>query len=171
MEPQPVASPSQETLESSPGGGTHPGFVEQLITGAQATPSAGSLLVRFLTEPSDEMAIALWLSIGTARRGPGAADMLQQMERDIAAIDGRIGEQIDAVLHHEVFQALEASWRRAGGPHQSRPAEDQRQSQGLERLVREVVRDLERAIEFDQTPCSARCIPRNSIHPVASRSA
>ena len=34
-------------------GGVGPGFVDQIIAGTQRKPSAGSLLERFLKEPSD----------------------------------------------------------------------------------------------------------------------
>jgi type VI secretion system ImpC/EvpB family protein len=126
--------------------------VEQIIAEAPGRDSPGSLLGRFLAEPSAEKAIAMWLRHWDREVSPrdGAA-LLRQLERDLAAIDERVAAQIDAILHHPVFQALEASWR------------------GLEDLIGrvepktnvkvkllgaswgELVRDLDRAIEFDQS--------------------
>ncbi len=152
MEPQPIGTGTGETLESPSTGGVRAGFVDAIIAAAQGAPPAESTLVRFLTESSDEEALALWLRHWD-REAPlkDGAGMVRQLERDIAAIDRSIGEQIDAVLHHPVVQNLEASWR------------------GLEYLIgrvepktnvkikllsvswRELVRDLDRAVEFDQS--------------------
>jgi type VI secretion system protein ImpD len=152
MEPQPVGTGPYQTHEPPPVAGDRPGFVDQIIAAAEGMTLAGSPLVRFLTESSDEQALALWLRhwAREAALNDGAG-MVRQLERDIAAIDRSIGEQIDAVLHHADFQSLEASWR------------------GLEYLLgrvepktnvkikvlsvswRDLVRDLDRAVEFDQS--------------------
>jgi type VI secretion system protein ImpD len=152
MEPQPVDTGPQQTQEPPREGGVRPGFVDQIIAAAQGMPLAGSPLVRFLTESSDEQALALWLRHWD-REAPlrDGAGMVRQLERDIAAIDRSISEQTDAVLHHPDYQSLEASWR------------------GLEYLIgrvepkanvkikllsvswRDLVRDLDRAVEFDQS--------------------
>jgi type VI secretion system protein ImpC len=42
---------------------------------------------------------------------PGAAIDPAALDRVIAAIDAKIGRQLDAILHHPAFQALERSWR------------------------------------------------------------
>lgn len=88
-----------------------------------------------------------WLGSGasTSRR------LLDDIDRLVASIDQLISEQLNAVLHHPDFQRLESSWRgldylvshAAGLP-------------GIKLRVlnlhwRELVRDLERAIEFDQS--------------------
>lgn len=62
-----------------------------------------------------------------------------------------LAEQVDAILHHPLFQRLEASWRGLDLLT--------RQAGGAENVVirvldaswRELVRDMERAIEFDQS--------------------
>jgi len=38
-------------------------------------------------------------------------DLAEVLEGHIAAIDSRVGEQLDEILHHPDFQRLEASWR------------------------------------------------------------
>jgi type VI secretion system protein ImpD len=140
-------------MEPPPGGGgAGPGFAERIIAEACGPTIAGTLLARFLALPSDVEAIAAWLGHWVREDPPRDGEgLLRQMERDVAAIDRAIGEQIDATLHHPAFQALESSWR------------------GLEYLIGRVepktnvkvkllsaswadlVRDLDRAIEFDQS--------------------
>lgn len=89
--------------------------------------------------------------LATARR-VGTVDALRlALDRTIAAIDALVGEQLDAILHHDRLRRLEGSWR------------------GLEWLVRglqpgaavrvkllnlpwpELCRDLARATEFDRS--------------------
>lgn len=79
------------------------------------------------------------------------ANLSQYLSRIIALIDQQVCEQLNAILHHQKFQTLEASWR------------------GLEKLVasawgshnikirlldvswREVAKDIDRAADFDQS--------------------
>jgi len=153
MEPQPVGTGTHRTLESPPAqAGGRRGFVAELIAAAAGTPPAGSLLVRFLAEPSDEQALALWLRHWD-REAPlrDGAGMVRQLERDVAAIDRSIGEQIDAVLHHPVFQRLEASWRGLEGLIGRVAPRTNVKVKLLSVSWRELVRDLDRAVEFDQS--------------------
>ena len=76
---------------------------------------------------------------------------MRQLERDIAAIDRCISEQIDAVLHHSVFQTLESSWRGLEDLIHRVPPNTNVKVKLLSATWRELVRDLERAIEFDQS--------------------
>jgi type VI secretion system protein ImpD len=86
------------------------------------------------------------------RSGEGAA-RAARIQRLIAAIDARIGEQVDAILHHPAFQKLEASWRGL------RYLVERAAEAGSENIVirafnvswKELARDAERAAEFDQT--------------------
>jgi len=73
------------------------------------------------------------------------------MQAAIAAIDQKLSAQLAAIMHSEKFKALEGSWR---GLHYL----VQNSSTGRDLRVRvinaskkEVARDLERAIEFDQS--------------------
>ena len=112
MEPQPTSTGPYQTQEPPAAAGDRPGFVDQIVAAAAGMPLAGSPLVRFLTESSDEQALALWLRHWAREASlTDGTGMVRQLERDIAAIDRAIGEQIDAVLHHPEFQSLEASWR------------------------------------------------------------
>jgi type VI secretion system protein ImpD len=92
--------------------------------------------------------------------GPGAAPaggddlepMLRRIDRIIAGLDRLITEQVNAVIHHQRFRRLEASWRSV-----ARLVETAGRSPGrikvrlLDLRWPELCRDLERAIEFDQS--------------------
>lgn len=106
----------------------------------------------FLAESSVEASLALWL--GAGRAAALLADrtgLLALLDRDIAEIDAVIGRQLDAILHAPRFQALEASWR--GVYYLATAAAE---AAGIKVRILpiawgEVVRDLERAAEFDQS--------------------
>lgn len=78
-------------------------------------------------------------------------DTLSMIQAQIARIDELLSKQLDEVLHHPDFQRLEASWR---GLHYF--VMNTETSTGLKlRLLcatkQEVFRDLDQAIEFDQS--------------------
>ena len=84
-------------------------------------------------------------------RPDAVAEPVLLAERLIAAIDALLSAQVDAILHHRGFQALEASWRQLHALTGT--------ARGM-RLVRIKVldlswaalgRDLDRASEFDQS--------------------
>jgi type VI secretion system protein ImpD len=74
------------------------------------------------------------------------------IDREIAAIDGLLTEQMNAILHTPRFQRLEGRWR---GLAYLTLALDENNSRAKLRLLSatwtEVVRDLERASDFDQS--------------------
>ncbi|HEX3881020.1 MAG TPA: type VI secretion system contractile sheath large subunit [Stellaceae bacterium] len=88
----------------------------------------------------------------TALGGSGAADPIrQQIDRVIAGIDGLLSEQVNRIVAHPRFRALEASWRSL-----ARLVETARHSTWIRIRVldlrwAELCRDLERAIEFDRS--------------------
>lgn len=104
-------------------------------------------LVGFL-DAADEDALGLWLPAGWH----GTADDIRGLlDRDIAAIDAMLSEQLDAVLHHERLRRLEGSWRGlawlvGGMEHGARL-----KAKVLNVSWPEICRDLERAVEFDQS--------------------
>ena len=71
----------------------------------------------------------------------------------ITEIDRLLDGQLNAILHHEAFQKLEASWRGLDYLVRCADAEhtDRIQVRVLTATWREVERDLERAVEFDQS--------------------
>lgn len=84
-------------------------------------------------------------------RGPLRDRLAGALELSIALIDELVQDQLNAILHHPRFQQLEASWRGVRSlTNQLRPKDNVK----IRILVvrwREVCRDLERAIEFDQS--------------------
>src|SRR5271169_1741431 len=72
-------------------------------------------------------------------------------ERAIAAIDAKLSDQLNAIMHHPKFTALEGSWR---GLHYLVMNSETSTSLKLRVLnlpKRELSRDLQRAVEFDQS--------------------
>lgn len=110
------------------------------------------LLDDFLSEPDPGEALRLWFGIGGALAPPlQRRRILQAIDRDIAWLDALLSEQTNAILHHPALQRMEASWR--GVQYLVAEAEG---SDGIKiRLLNlswtELCRDLERAIEFDQS--------------------
>src|SRR5262249_38654409 len=111
-----------------------------------------ALLDDFLSEPSWGLALRLWFGDVELLRAPvSRARILQAIDRDIARLDALLNEQVDTILHHQRFQRFEASWRgiqylvalsESGGSIQIR---------ALNLSWAELCKDLERAIEFDQS--------------------
>lgn len=81
---------------------------QQADSGATLARSAG--VQQFLAQTSVAEAMRLWLGrlpqdrqqIETARR---------RLARDIARIDALLCDQVNVILHHPAFQALESAWR------------------------------------------------------------
>jgi type VI secretion system protein ImpD len=92
-----------------------------------------------------------------AMSGPGPVDsgarreaLLAQADGLIARLDAALSRTLDAILHHPAFQAMEARWR---GLHWLVGTTDDPQVQVRMLDVRwsEIARDLERALDFDQS--------------------
>lgn len=119
-------------------------------TVAQAA-AAETPIQRLLKARSLNAALAAWCL--ALRQDPAKVTLRQvarQLNREVARVDAAVSKQIDAILHHSRFQKLESTWR------------------GLRLLVDEaddptikikilnaswsaLVRDLDKAIEFDQS--------------------
>jgi type VI secretion system ImpC/EvpB family protein len=113
----------------------------------------GSFLAGFLAESDPCRAAARWVE---ASAGGGARLTLDRLRNllsaDIARLDEVMGRQVNAILHHPQFQALEAAWR--GVAYLVNQVESDSQRIKIKLLSvswKEVSRDQERAIEFDQS--------------------
>ncbi|MDT7949883.1 MAG: type VI secretion system contractile sheath large subunit [Acetobacteraceae bacterium] len=73
------------------------------------------------------------------------------LDRDIAAIDDLIGAQLDAVLHHPRFAAMEGRWRGLDWLLHSYDSGARIKVRLLTVTWSELARDLDRAAEFDQS--------------------
>ena len=97
-------------------------------------------------------ALAQWFGPASAARLAADPDACRAaLDRDIAAIDTLIGVQLDAILHHRRLCRFEGRWRGlawvAAGLDPAGPVRLKVMSVGWAELCR----DLERAVEFDQS--------------------
>jgi len=112
-------------------------------------------LPNFGREASWEKKIVTWIGEKELRKFDlSKRKIIQQLERDIAKIDKLVAKQLDAILHHEKFQRLEASWRGIEHLVECKDITDSRDSillQVLNVTWPELRNDQEGAIEFDQS--------------------
>jgi predicted component of type VI protein secretion system len=114
-----------------------------------AKPEADRLR-RFLDEKDSAAAIRQWF--GGAFTG-SAEELSRRLNRDVAAIDRLLNAQLNEVLHAPAFQRLEASWRGLAYLVDRVEYEDDAviKVRLLNATWKEVERDFEKAIEFDQS--------------------
>jgi type VI secretion system protein ImpD len=109
-------------------------------------------LTHFLSNNDTKDALAYWL---IHFESPSALNTTQDITtslfRTISVIDELINDQLNEIIHHTAFQKLEASWR--GLWHIINQADGKRdiKIRFLDISWSEVVRDLERALDFDQS--------------------
>jgi type VI secretion system ImpC/EvpB family protein len=130
-----------------------PNLVDALVgTAAGGRDQAGEVLEQFLREPSPGKALAFWLDRSTTpREGLTKAQLARRLNRDIAQLDALLSEQVNAILHHPRVQRLEASWRGLHYLVRQVPEGENIKVRVLNLTWRELVRDLERSLEFDQS--------------------
>ncbi|HET7881334.1 MAG TPA: type VI secretion system contractile sheath large subunit [Acetobacteraceae bacterium] len=105
----------------------------------------------FLGAPSGE-AIGHWFGAerGTRLRVDPQA-LRDAVDRDIATIDAMLSEQVDAILHHPRLRRLEATWRGVAWLADGVELSNRLKIKLLNVGWPEICRDLDRAIEFDQS--------------------
>lgn len=81
----------------------------------------------------------------------GSEALREALDRDIASLDGLIGAQLDAVLHHPRLRRLEGTWRGLAWLVRGVPPGARVKLRALNAAWPELCRDLERAAEFDQS--------------------
>ena len=108
-------------------------------------------VTEFLGAPSGD-AIVLWFGAERGARlriDPQA--LRDAIDRDVAAIDAMVSEQLDAILHHARLRKLEGTWRGVAWLADSVELSNRLKLKILNVGWPEICRDLERAIEFDQS--------------------
>ncbi len=101
-------------------------------------------------EPADT--IRLWFGDVLGQRLSIDADALRgALDRDIAAIDAMLSEQLDAILHDARFRKLEGCWRGLAWLVDGVEQGTKLKVKALNLSWAEICRDLERAVEFDQS--------------------
>jgi type VI secretion system ImpC/EvpB family protein len=143
--------------------------VNDLIAEALAVSGAGpestsqaDWIDDFLAAQKPGDALSVWLNaagIATGDRDKGRVSRL--LNHQAAKIDDLLTEQLNAVMHHERFQALEAAWRglwylvERAEEANDRAAEADQDVKTIIRVLninkRELFKDLTGAIEFDQS--------------------
>ena len=108
-------------------------------------------LERFLSESSLPGALRVWFEGATP---PGDHQGLSlALNRDVGYIDRLIEAQVNAILHHPDLQRLEASWRGLAflTSRDQAEAASSIKVKLLDVAWTELARDLDRAIDFDQS--------------------
>lgn len=109
-------------------------------------------LTEFLSESNPHKALCYWLNTySTPSRLESVDDIRTEIDLAIAQLDDQINTQLNAVLQHPGLQKLEASWR--GLWYLVVQAEGVRnlKIKVLDISWAEVTRDIERALDFDQS--------------------
>jgi len=156
-----VATGSAETTEATNSHGSQPSAEtvspSSLLDAAlQATrdgeQAAGSPLEELLAAHSPEQTLAVWLRLGGIEASTLSRErLIRLLNRDVAALDAMLTRQVNVILHHPRFQKLEATWR--GLQYLVGGIED---NAGVKVRIfnadwRTLIRDLDKAIEFDQS--------------------
>ncbi len=78
-------------------------------------------------------------------------DVMRSINAAIAGIDAKMSTQLAAIMHHEKFQKLEGSWRGLHHLVQNSETGDSLKIRVLNCGKRELFKDMDRAVEFDQS--------------------
>ena len=143
------AAPSMGLLDSIVGQGA----------ASTASKDVSSGLGKFLNATSKVEALSVWL--GFRPKEPRQIEMARRaLSRDIGRIDRMLSDQINEILHHPSFQALESAWR--GLELLWRERNELLTAQGLDDSIadieirvlnvsmKELRKDFEDAVDFDQ---------------------
>lgn len=129
---------------------------EQVLAGrffSRRDAEIGSELASFLHAlPGFADSLEAWFGAAlTGLLAKGGGRLRAALDRDIAEIDAAIGDQLDAVLHHPRFLALEGRWRGLSWLISGIEPDRRVKVRLLPVSWAELCRDFERALEFDQS--------------------
>ncbi len=135
---------------------TDPGLralvLEGRFFGAQSGDAAAWLAEFLHGTPDLPSALRAWFGADLADLlGEWPDRLLAALDRDIADIDRLLGTQLDAVLHAERLQQLEGRWRGLDWLVSGIEPGRRVKTRVLAVTWAELCRDLERALEFDQS--------------------
>jgi type VI secretion system ImpC/EvpB family protein len=126
---------------------------ERVLSGAFFGPhhAAAERLASFAYLSSAE-AVADWFGpIAALRLAADPEGCRTALDRDIAALDGLIGAQLDAILHHQRLRRIEGSWRGLAWLVAGLDPMGRVKVKVLSISWPTLCRDLERAVECDQS--------------------
>ncbi len=104
----------------------------------------------FLREQNPKRSLALWLTSLSGNTHP-QSQLITTLASDIADLDELITDQINAILHAPKFQAMEARWRGLKLLTDETPHSKKCKVKVLDITWKEICRDQEKALEFDQS--------------------
>ncbi len=123
-------------------------------------PSAQQLqnkhqLERFLRETDVRKSLMLWLENSSYNTNElERLSVLSLLRKAISGIDKQIAKQVNSIIHHSEFQALEASWRGVLYLVEQKESNDKNQKIKIKILDcswKTLSKDINKAIEFDQS--------------------
>jgi type VI secretion system ImpC/EvpB family protein len=115
-------------------------------------PAATGRLDRFLASTDVGEALREWFGEIPAAWGNDLKGKLTRaLNRDVARVEALVNSQLNAILHLPAFQKLEASWRGLKYLVDQVPEGANVKVRVLSATWKELVRDQERALEFDQS--------------------
>ncbi|WP_431280533.1 type VI secretion system contractile sheath large subunit [Humitalea sp. 24SJ18S-53] len=117
--------------------------------------AAAAAVADFLADPDARTVLRTWMGEPLLREiasGRDRREVLEEaLDRDIAAIDLAISRQLDAVLHHPRVVRMEGAWRGLSWLVEGFVQDRLVKVRLLAVRWQELARDLERAVEFDQS--------------------
>lgn len=131
-----------------------PGLRDDVLAGRFVGRTDNALTDRFAAFLSDDTqaAVRQWFGTELATRLLNDADALRgAVDRDIGLIDAILSEQLDAILHDQRLRKLEGTWRGLAWLVDGVEQGTKLKVKALNVSWAEICRDLERAVEFDQS--------------------
>ncbi|NKE46933.1 type VI secretion system contractile sheath large subunit [Roseomonas frigidaquae] len=132
--------------QSQPGGATTTteegglGLLDQVIGATKQTErDRAQELIKALTEEALKGTVTF------------SRNLSQTFDRAIAAIDAKVSEQLNQVMHHPRFTKLEGSWRGLNYLVMNSETGTSLKIRMLQASKKDLSRDLQRAVEFDQS--------------------
>lgn len=116
------------------------------------TPSYVTDLDEFLNEENTIKALVYWLNEHeNTQLIKSTNSIVHAINRAIANIDDLVNQQLNDIIHHEKFQKLEASWRGLWYLAVQAEGTQNIKIKLLDASWDDVVKDIARALEFDQS--------------------
>ena len=117
-----------------------------------ASADAAEQVAAFIASAEPAASLRDWFGADALPRLASDAGRLRlALDRDIAAIDTLIAAQLDAILHHPRLRRLEGTWRGLAWLLGDIEPGGRVKVRVLNATWPELVRDLERAVEFDRS--------------------
>ncbi|MCI0705279.1 MAG: type VI secretion system contractile sheath large subunit [Planctomycetia bacterium] len=142
--PEPVAAPSLLDAVLAATG--------EVPSEGKPAPQASGRLERFLHQTDVGEAVKEWFgSIPSTWNADLKGKLTRALNRDVARVDELLNAQLNAVMHHPAFQKLESSWRGLKYLVDQVPEGANVKIRVMQATWKELTRDQERALEFDQS--------------------